>query len=180
MKTPLLYGFLNALGSAILTLLMFFAGFHDTPEKMQASRWIGLGLGCAISITCLALAMRDKRARAPGEWGYGSALSVGTLTALFAALISGVFMYIYFAFINPGFGDVIYQTQVAAMEAKNIPADRIAAAEPTMRKFMSAPILTLSQIFVGFIIGFILALIVAAFFKQPASPVAPELPPAVA
>jgi len=34
MKIPLTYGFIMAIGGALLMLLLYFAGLHDTVEKM--------------------------------------------------------------------------------------------------------------------------------------------------
>src|SRR5512133_3691522 len=119
MKTPLTYGFLMALGGALLTLVLYFAGFHDAPEKMNAAQWTGMIASLAISAVCLSLAMREKRALRPPEnpWGYGSAFGTGVVTGLFGVLFGSVFAYVYVAFINPGMGDVILQLQMNKMEA---------------------------------------------------------------
>jgi hypothetical protein len=170
MKTPLTYGVAMAIASALLTFVMFFAGFHDSPEKMQSglARTISSVGPLAIAITCLALAMRDKRGTTPLDqtWGYGSALGTGVLTALVGAFVGAIFAYVYFAYINPNMADVVYQMQVAKMEANGTSADQIEKAEPMMRKFMSAPGMTLFQTFFGFLSGVVLSLIVAIFFRK--------------
>lgn len=185
MKTPLTYGFAMALAGAVLTFVMFLAGYHDTAEKMQTvfAQVVGAVVPLAIGISCLALAMREKRAETPADrdWGYGSALGTGVLTALFGSLIGLVTAYVYFAFINPHMGDVLYQVQVAKMEAKGASADQIERAEPMMRKFMTPVAMTLFQSVLGFIWGVILALIVAIFFrKRPVVAFETEVPPPVA
>ncbi len=182
MKTPLIYGFAMALAGALLTFVMFFAGFHDSAEKMQSgfAQTVNVIVPLAIAITCLALAMREKRAAQPADkdWGYGAALGTGVLTALFGSLIGIVTAYAYFAFINPHMGDVIYQVQVAKMEAKGASADQIERAEPMMRKMMTPVIMTVFQCVIGFIWGVVLALIVAIFFKnRPAAVLGTEPPP---
>jgi len=180
MKIPLLYGFLIALANAIVTLVMYFAGFHDSPEKMMSARWLGFVIVLAIGGVGLWFAMRDKRAQAPAtaEWGYGSALGVGTLTALFAAVFGAVFTYIYFAIINPNMSEILVQTQLTAMQAKNVPQARIDAAEPVMRKMMSPVGVTCIGLLQAFIIGFIEALLVAIAFRK--RPVVEGTPPPVA
>jgi hypothetical protein len=41
MKTPLIYGFSMALATSLVTLLLYFAGFHDSAEKLGSAQWIG-------------------------------------------------------------------------------------------------------------------------------------------
>lgn len=73
-----------AVAAALLTLILFFTGFHDDVEGIESGLGkILSGVGSlAISIAFLALAMRDKRANTPidASWGYGSALWTGVLT----------------------------------------------------------------------------------------------------
>jgi hypothetical protein len=170
MKIPLSYGVAMAIAGALLTFVMFFAGFHDTAEKMQSgvAQTIGMVVPLAIAVTCLILAMRDKRANTPPDanWGYGSALGVGVLTGLFGALLGAVFAYIYFAFINPNMTEVIYQMQVAKMEEKGMSAEQIGNAESMMRKMMSPIMMTVFQTLMGIVWGVILSLIIAIFFRR--------------
>lgn len=173
MKPSLTYGLVMAIAGALVTFAMYFAGFHDSPEKMQSGlgKWVGILASVAIAVATLSLAMSDRRAqRAPdAHWGYGPALGTGVLTSLFAALFGAVFAYIYFAMINPNMSDVVYQTQVAAMEAKGMTADRIEKAESFMRKMVSPPIMTVFQTMFGFVANVILSAIVAIFFRRRAS-----------
>ena len=182
MKTPLTYGFISALGGALLTLGLYFAGFHESVEKLQSGQNIGAVLGIAILVTALALGMREKRANAPAEteWGYGSAFGTGVAIAAFSALFSAVFSYLYLAVINPNFPELVFQAQQAKMEAKGLSATQIANAEPMMRKFMSPIVMTLMGSIMNFIFGLIFSAIVAIFFRQPRpAVVVTDAPPAV-
>ena len=180
MKTALTYGFGMALAGALLTLLLYFTGFHDSPEKLSSGQWLGTLGAIAIGITGTTLAMREKRANFPIEddWGYGNALGAGVLTGLFAGLFSAVFTYVYFAIINPGMSELILQSQIAAMEAKGMPAANIERAEPMMRKWMSPPVITVMQLFFGFLWNVIISLVIAIFLRR--RPTAAELPPSLA
>jgi hypothetical protein len=182
MKLALTYGAAMAIAGAILVLVLFFAGLHDSVAKLQTAQTIGLGGGITIGVVCLALVMREKRAQFPAEedWGYGSALGAGVLTAMFGSLFSLATTYAYFGIINPGVCDLILQAQLAAMEAKGMPSDQIEKIEPMMRPWMSPVALTLTQGLFGFTFSTLLALVVAIFFRQRA-PAAGEtsLPPIV-
>jgi hypothetical protein len=168
MKTPLTYGALMAIATAALTLLLYFAGFHDNAEKFGTGQLLGTVGGLAIAVVCLALAMREKRASFPAAatWGYGSALGVGMLTGLVASLLGVITAYLYFVIINPGFGDFVVQYEVAKLEAKNIPEAAITQAEG-MFKFMTRPAMMLTmQAVGGFVWALVLALLVAIFFRR--------------
>ncbi len=168
MKTTLTYGFYSALAGALLTLAFYFAGFHESPEKMETAHNAGIVLGLIIGIAVLIFGIKEKRELTPSDasWGYGSALGTGVLIGLFAALMIAVFNYCYFAFINPGFTDVVFQAQVAKMEAKGLSATQIEQAEPIMRKFMSPVAMTISGFIIGLVANTVLSLILAAFLKN--------------
>lgn len=170
MKTPLTYGVIMAVASALLTLILFFVGFHDSPEQMQsgAGKFIAVVVPLAISIICLALAMRDKRANTPDDapWGYGSAVWTGVLTAVVASLLGAVFAYLYFGLINPTMTDVLYQAEVAKMEDKGLSPEQIDRAEQFMRKMLSPGFMAVFQSIGGFLVTVVLSLILAIFYKK--------------
>jgi hypothetical protein len=177
MKTYLTYGFIMTLAGAFVNLGLHFSGFYADPEKFQTAQNIGIVGGLVITITGLLLGMRDKRAGTPADkpWGYGSALGTGVMIALFASILSAVYNYAYFAFINPGFSDIVVEAQLAAMEAKNVPAAHIDGAEPMIRKFSSPGVMTAMGLVMGFLWSVVISLIVAAFVRnRPAA-----APPAV-
>ena len=122
MKTYLTYGFIMTLASAFLGLGLYFGGFHADPAKLQLGQNIGIVLGIVIGIVCLLLGMREKRATTTAEksWGYGSALGTGVMIALFGTLMGAVYNYAYFAYINPGFQEVVLDAQIMAMEEKRM------------------------------------------------------------
>lgn len=180
MKNALTYGLFTALTGTALLLLMYFLGFHDTPEKMKSVQWVGLAGSVVISAVFIALAMREKRADFPTveDWGYGNALVAGVLTGLFASLFGLVSAYVYFFVINPDFSEVSYQVQVRAMEASGKTPDYVAKAEPALRMFSKPAVLVVFQGIFGFVISVIVALLVAIFFRkrdQPADDAPPSL-----
>lgn len=182
MKAPLIYGTIMAVAGALLSLLMYLAGLHDTAEKMKSAQWVGMAGGLLIAGVCLTLAMRDRRAaRAPHqEWGYGSALGAGVLTGLVAAVVGCIFGYLYFAVINPQLSDVIFQMQVEKMEAAGASSSQIEQVEPMLRKWMTPGVLTVSQAFSGFVMAVLLSLILAIFQRNRPSMTEAPMPPPLA
>lgn len=180
MKLAATYGALMAIANAILLLVLFFAGLHDNAERLSTAQWVGVVGGVAISVTGLALTMREKRAQYPAEeeWGYGSALGGGVLAGVVASFLGMVTAALYFGLINPGFSDVVWQAQSAAMEAKGVSAAQIEKIEPMVRKWISPVALTIIQGISGVIWSVVLALVVAIFFRRrPAATGGADAPP---
>jgi len=177
MKTCSLYGFVLALAGALLTLALYFLGFHSDPAKLTAAKWIGGLGGVAIAVTVTALGVKARRAEVPEseEFGYGRALGAGALLSLVASSLSAVFAYAYYGFINPGFTDILLQDQMDRLQAKGISGAQLDQAEKFTRFFMGPGVQGVSTLIAGFIFGFIISLIVAAFLKR----AAPEGPPKV-
>jgi hypothetical protein len=175
MKTCALYGFISALGGAFLTLILFFAGFHSDPAKLAAATWVGGLGGLGIAITCLALGIKARRQEVPAnqEFGYGAALGAGFLISVVSSLLSAIFTYVYYSFINPAFIDIILQDKMAKLEASGVSGDRLDKAEAGMKMFMGPIPQAVSVVIGGIIIGVLISLIVAAILKRPTPPKVP-------
>jgi hypothetical protein len=171
MKPYLSFGAFIALGNAVVTLVLYLAGFHSDPAKLSTAGYIAMVAGLAIGITLLVFGIRAKRAQIPvtEEFNYGKAFGAAVMISLFATLFSSVFMFIYQSFINPSFADVMVQAQISAMQAKGMPSDTIDKAEGMMRMMLKPAV----QAGIGFISGMIfnvvISLIVAAFLRRKAS-----------
>lgn len=168
MKTWLTYGFIMTLCGAFIGLGLHFSGFHADVDKLKIAQNISIVTGIIIGVSCILLGMREKRAGTPADkpWGYGPALATGVMIGLFGALFGAVYNYVYFAYIDPNFHEVVLQAQIAAMEAKNIPSSQIEQAEPFIRKWLNPVVMTVTGAIMVFIWNLIISLIVAAFVKN--------------
>jgi hypothetical protein len=139
MKTSITYGFIMTLCGAFVGLALYFTGFHADVDKLKTAQNISIVIGIIISVCCILLGMREKRANTPADksWGYGSALGTGVMIGLFGAVFGAVYNYVYFAYIDPNFREVVLQAQIAALEAKNLSAAQIEQAEPYIRPWLS-------------------------------------------
>jgi hypothetical protein len=175
MKTCSLYGFISTLGGALLTLALYFAGYHSDPAKLTAATWVGGLGGLAIASACMALGVKARRAEVPETeaFGYGQALGAGALVALVSSVLSAVFTYAYYAFINPGFTEILLQDKMDKLQAKGISGAQLDQAEKFTRLMLNPVPASVFALIAGFIAGFIIALIVAAFLKRPAPAIAP-------
>jgi hypothetical protein len=178
MKTTLIYGLIMSVVGALLAFLLYFLGFHDSVEKLPTAQTIGMVTGLVNAVVCIFLGIRARRSELPASepFGYGRALGTGTLIALWGALFGTVFHVIYMGLINPGFRDIIVQGELAKMEARGMSSAQIEQAEGMVR-MMTGPIPSgIFALIGGFVFGFIIALIIAAFVRRPAA----DTPPATA
>lgn len=169
MKTCSLYGFISALAGAFVTLILYFLGFHSDISKLTAASWIGGLLGLAVTVVCLVLGVRARRDETPkdAEFGYGKAMWAGTLITFVASILSSVFTWTYYAFINPGFAEILLQDKQAKLEASGVSGDRLEKIESINRFFMSPVPMAVTALIMFVIIGVIISLIVAAVVKRP-------------
>jgi hypothetical protein len=99
MRRALVFGLLAAGGVAAWTLVEFALGFHTT--RLEVGRYTGF-VGLLFPVLAVVLALRSAR-RARGSLGFGQGLLEGlAVTAMFAVL-GGVFLWLYYAVVNPGF-----------------------------------------------------------------------------
>ena len=159
MKHALTYGFYMALAGAFLVLGLYFAGLHNDPDKMSLGQNIGMIGGITISIVVMLMGVREK-------WGYGSAFGAAFLIGLFGSLIAVVFNYAYFFHINPGFSELVFQTELAKLEAKGVAQDVIDGAEPMLKMMTSSTAMIITGGIFGAIGNGLIALMVAAFCKN--------------
>lgn len=176
MKTTLIYGFAMAAVGALMTYALYFLGYHDSVEKLGTAQTIGMVGGLMNGIVCLWLGIRARRDETPATetFGYGRALGTGTLIALWGSLLGAISHVVYMTVVNSDFRELVVQGEIAKMEAKGIPSSQIEQAESVVR-MMTGPVAQgIMAVIFGFIMTFILALIVSAFTRR-----APPTPPPV-
>ena len=169
MKTCFTYGCIMTFASALITLALFFAGFHNDPAKIGTAGWIQGLLGLAISITVLVLGQRARRAETPPDkpFGYGTALGNGLLIAAVALITGVIFQFVYESYINTGFIETYPQAQSMKLEAKGLSQDQIDRGMTMMRKFSGPIVRAIFGLVVGGIFMVIVALITSAFCTRP-------------
>lgn len=151
------YGVLTAIALIVLTLIIYFA-------DLQAARWVSW-IGYGILLAGLFIGTKAFRDEFNGGFiNYGRALGFGTLSMFFAALISSVFVYVFYKFIAP---DAMGPLREAAEEQILRTNPNISDQEYDMAmRFISPGIIAFTSVFSYTFIGFVLALITSAFLKR--------------
>jgi hypothetical protein len=166
MSTKFTYALVLSVCGALFNLLMYFTGLQT--EKLATGKYFQ-PLGLVMMFIVLWLGIKAVRDEAPAKgMSYGRALGTGTLISLYSGLMSAIYTFIHFKFVNTEFAD--YQLAVIRQqwEARGMGEAQMDQAEKFTRAMMSpAAQAILTPIFVT-IFGLICSLIIAAFLKRPA------------
>lgn len=176
-KLSLTYGIVIGIAGTVLNFVLYLAGMHNDLERLPTAQLVGGLLGFVIMVVGVALAIKAARAVAPeGKIGYGRAVGIGVLTCTLAGAIGAPLTYVYGGIINPELHQLIYELQVSKL-SEQMTAAQIEQAAPMM-KFFTGPVWMAGAQFVfSPLIGLILSLIVALFFRKPAPNWTPPVPP---
>jgi Protein of unknown function (DUF4199) len=170
MKTCSLYGLFLAVTGAVITLLLYFLGYHSDPAKLGAGKLIGGLVVLVASVFITVLGIKARRSEVPESepFGYGKALGAGMMVSVVAVLLSTVFNFVYFTFINTGYMELMVQDQMDKLQAKGLSGAQLEQAEKMTRMMMGPVPSALIGVIVGLFFGLLIALILAAFLKRPA------------
>ena len=166
MSTKFIYALILTIASAVLNLLLYFTGFQT--EKLAVGQQIQW-LGFVIMIVVLFLGIKAVREESPGKYmGYGKGVGTGVLISLFSGLMSAVYTFIHFKFVNTEFVEYNMQLVHAKWEQAGMPAAQMEKADGITRMFMGPVAMAIMTPIMAVFIGLILSLIIAAILKRPA------------
>lgn len=166
MSTKFIYALILTISSALLNLLLYFTGFQT--EKLatgQYFQWLGFVMMFAI----LWLGIKAVRDEAPEKgMSYGRGVGTGTLISLYSGLMSSVYSFIHFKFVNTEFADYQLALIRPKWEAAGMGEAQMDQAEKMTRAMMGPVAQAILTPIMAVIFGLILSLIIAAILKRPA------------
>ncbi len=166
MSTKFIYALILTICGALLNLLLFFTGFQT--EKLatgQYFQWLGFVMMFAI----LWLGIKAVRDEAPEKgMSYGRGVGTGTLISLYSGLMSSIYSFIHFKFVNPQFADYQLALIRPKWEAAGMPEAQMDQAEKVTRAMMGPVAQAIMTPILVVLFGLILSLIIAAILKRPA------------
>jgi len=182
MKIPLTYGALIAIVNTILSLALFFLGYHSDAAKLESLGIAPNILPLVVMIAGMALSVRARRAETPpGEaFSYGKAFATALLTGVISGVVGAILYFGYLAFINPDFISVQSQMQYDKLAAQGKTAQQIEAIQKMAGFFLKPVIQTIFIMIMSAILSVILGLIVAIFFRREAKAPMMATPPPIA
>lgn len=102
-----------------------------------------------------------------GTMTYGQALGAGVLTMVFASLISSVYTYVLYQFIDPSLQEQLRLfTEEQIIQQGNVSEDQMEMAVNLATKFQKPIIMFAMGIFGGPFMGLIISLITSIFTKK--------------
>lgn len=173
MSTKFTYALILTICSALFNLLMYFTGLQT--EKLATGQYIQW-LGLVMMFVILWLGIKAVRDEAPEKGlSYGRGVGSGTLISLYSGLMSSVYSYIHFKFVNTDFASYQIALVRDKWEAAGLGEAQMEQAEKFSRAMMG-PLAQaiMTPIFVT-LFGVIFSLIIAIFLKRAATDAPPKL-----
>ena len=157
-NTAMRYGIIVGLISVIYSFVL--AMLDETMNR-------GLGaVAYLFLIVGMVMAFKYFKNHNHGYMSYGQGLGLGTLMSLIVGLLSSIFMYIYIKFVDPEMMNRAMEMQRVQMEERGMDDAQIDQAMEMAGKFSSPELMIVFGTLGFVVIGFIIALIVAAIMKN--------------
>jgi hypothetical protein len=163
-KSNLTNGLILGMVAVVYSLLMYFLDL----SLNKAQGYIFMLIEVVI-LYFLLKTYRDNFLH--GQITYGQSVGAGVIIFFYAAIITAIFTYILFAFIDTGL--IAKQMAITEQEMRakgNLTEAQLETAMSFSGKFMKPGIMAFSGIFFSMIFGTIVSLIVSIFVKREGNP----------
>ena len=166
-KETLNYGIILGLVTVVFSVLTYM---FDLTFKT----WI-LWPSLLLSVVVLYLLLRSYRDHYNnGYISYGRSVGAGVVISIYAAIITAIYIYVLYAFIDPGLIDKSIAFAEEKMIAKGLPEEAIEKAVEMQAKMMKPWFTALMGIINSVFYGLILSLIVSLFVMKKGNPLLDE------
>ncbi len=166
-KSTMNYGAMLGLALVIYTILLWM---------MDALARTGLAsVSYIIMIAGIVFATKTFRDQEQGGFiTYSRALGVGTLTCVFAGVITAFFTYLLYTVIDPGLIDKTYATMEQAYYDAGMTDSQIEMAMSMAKRFTNPVMMSVLGFLGSAFMGFIFSLITSIFLKKEEDPFEPD------
>ncbi len=136
LPTALYYGGIAGLITILLGLATSLLDLVDPADASSVSSWIISIMNWAVIIVAIYMAIKSQKDNELGGYlSMGRGIGTGMLTALVLAVISLVWTYVFFSFIDPGMIEEIRNLQLVELEKQGLSEEQIEDTLPTLEKF---------------------------------------------
>ncbi len=158
-KTSIISGIYLGIASILISVIFYVTG---NPFSKIAT-WIGY----AVAVAGVVLAQLNFRKTLGGTMLYGQALGVGILTIVFASILSSIYTFVLYQFIDPSLQDQLRLfTEEQIVKQGKVPEDQIEMAVNMATKFQKPVFLLIFGILGSAFLGLIISLITSIFTKK--------------
>ena len=109
-----------------------------------------------------------------GYISFGKSVGAGVIINLYAAIITAIYIYVLYAFIDPGLSDKALAFAQEKMIAKGVPEAALDTATAMQAKMMKPWIQSISAIVNGVFFGLLISLVVSLFVMKKGNPLLDE------
>jgi putative Mn2+ efflux pump MntP len=173
MSTKFTYALILTVCGALFNLLMYFTGLQT--ENLATGQYVQW-LGFVLMFVILWLGIKAVRDEAPEKgMSYGRGVGTGTLIALYSGLMSSVYSFIHFKFVNTEMAE--YQIAMARpkWETMGMGEAQMEQAEKFTRFIFGPIVQAIATPILVTLFGVLMSLVIAAFLKRPAAATAPKV-----
>jgi hypothetical protein len=163
MGTKFFYALILTVCSIVLQLLLFFTGFQT--EKLATGQYLQY-LGMVIMAIVLWLGIKAVRDEKPERtMTFGQRVGAGVLISLYSGLMSAVYTFVHFTFINTSFAEYTIALTRTKWAARGLTQAQMEGAEAITRWTLQPGVLAVLGVVIAVLIGLILSLIISALLK---------------
>jgi len=144
--------------------ILFTANFFISLPQGIIFRFLSFLIIILIVYAMYRFSVKYRDNECGGYISYGKAFSFILLTFFFASIISSIFKFFYFQFINPDYLTNLLQESLKIIDSMQLPVNE--EFYDQMEKTMKPITYSLQSIWVDVFLGIILGLIMSAFIKK--------------
>ncbi|MBC7653455.1 MAG: DUF4199 domain-containing protein [Oligoflexus sp.] len=163
----------NGIIIAVITIAIQLLTYYAAPQLLGAT-WYGIVISL-LSLVIYIVFTLDLRKKVGGFWSFKQALTGIFIMSLVANVVSSVFNFVFYKFIEPDAYDrvkgYVADGLTATFEKMGLSGDDMdkaieKATESLKSQYQPSPLDFLKNIAIAILIGFVLSLIFAAIFKR--------------
>ncbi|MCI0522157.1 MAG: DUF4199 domain-containing protein [Bacteroidales bacterium] len=169
-KETLNYGIILGLVAIVFSVLTYML-------DLTFKTWILLP-SLVISFLVLYFLLRSYRDHYNnGYISYGKSVGAGVVINIYAAVITAIYVYVLYAFIDPGLADQQLAMTEEKMISRGMPESAIDAGMAMQAKLMKPWFTSLLYVINGVFFGLIMSLLVSLFIAKKGNPLLDEEEP---
>ena len=158
-KNAMNWGLIIGIVLIIYSLLMYFIG-------LSLEKWVSYISYILMIAGIIYSTIQYRNNVLDGSISYGKALGFGTLVIMFASIITAVYSYVFYTYIDPEMITKILEMAEEEMVNKGLSDEQIEMAIEMQSKFMKPGLMSLIAIPSITFMGFVFSLITSIFLKK--------------
>lgn len=162
-KANLNNGIILGLAGVVFSLVLWF--LDQTLNKSLGYIWL---LVLIVALYFMIKSYRDNYLK--GFITYGQSLGAGVIIMLYYAIISAVFAFVLYKFIDPGLIDKMLAMAEETMVERGIPEAAMEQGLKVQEKMLNPVILAVSSIISTVFFGTIMSLLISIFTRREGNP----------